>query len=82
MPRDFDLSPYFKIVKPTVEQGFDYRELSWSETHPENGAEETSDRATLSDPRETAAIETSAVTGRTEGVDRAREEDTDPTDHG
>ena len=83
MPRDFDLSPYFKIVKPTVEQGFDYRDLSWSETHPQNGAEETSDRAALSHSRdETAAIETSAATGRTKGVDRAGGEDTDHTDHG
>jgi hypothetical protein len=24
-PRDFDLSPYFKVVKPTLELGFDYR---------------------------------------------------------
>jgi hypothetical protein len=30
-PRDFDLSPYFRIVKPTLEYGFDYRELRWSE---------------------------------------------------
>ena len=30
-PRDFDLSPYFKIVKPTLETGFDYRGLTWSE---------------------------------------------------
>ena len=30
-PRDFDLSPYFRIVKPTLEQGFDYRKLRWSE---------------------------------------------------
>lgn len=28
-PRDFDLSPYFAVVKPTIEQGFDYRTLSW-----------------------------------------------------
>ena len=28
-PRDFDLSPYFDIVKPTIECGFDYRELRW-----------------------------------------------------
>jgi hypothetical protein len=28
-PRDFDVSPYFKIVKPTVESGFDYRKLVW-----------------------------------------------------
>ncbi len=26
-PRDFDLSPYFKIVKPTIEFGFDYLKL-------------------------------------------------------
>jgi hypothetical protein len=30
-PRDFDLSPYFHIVKPTLETGFDYRRLRWSD---------------------------------------------------
>lgn len=30
-PRDFDVSPYFRIVKPTLENGFDHRELNWSE---------------------------------------------------
>lgn len=29
-PRDFDLSPYFRIVKPTLEYGFDYRSVLWS----------------------------------------------------
>ena len=29
-PRDFDLSPYFRVVKPTIEYGFDYKKLSWS----------------------------------------------------
>ncbi len=28
-PRDFDLSPYFTLVKPTIEGGFDYRKLNW-----------------------------------------------------
>jgi hypothetical protein len=28
-PRDFDISPYFRIVKPTLESGFDYRSLRW-----------------------------------------------------
>ncbi len=28
-PRDFDLSPYFSVIKPTIESGFDYRELRW-----------------------------------------------------
>ncbi len=28
-PRDFDLSPYFAIIKPTLELGFDYRAVVW-----------------------------------------------------
>ncbi len=28
-PRDFDVSPYFAIVKPTVEKGFNYRAMRW-----------------------------------------------------
>lgn len=28
-PRDFDLSPYFEIVKPTLTAGFDYKSLQW-----------------------------------------------------
>lgn len=34
-PRDFDLSPYFKIVKPTIEAGFDHHKLSFKD-HSEN----------------------------------------------
>jgi hypothetical protein len=30
-PRDFDISPYFKLVKPTVERGFDYRQMHWAD---------------------------------------------------
>src|SRR5690606_41784127 len=30
-PRDFDLSPYFRIVKPTLEYGFDYRSVTWAQ---------------------------------------------------
>ncbi len=30
-PSDFDLSPYFKVIKPTVESGFDYKALDWSD---------------------------------------------------
>lgn len=29
-PRDFDLSPYFEVVKPTLKRGFDYKTLKWS----------------------------------------------------
>ncbi|MFQ5757799.1 MAG: YiiX/YebB-like N1pC/P60 family cysteine hydrolase [Acidiferrobacterales bacterium] len=30
-PRDFDVSPYFQIVKPTLERGFCYKELAWAD---------------------------------------------------
>jgi hypothetical protein len=30
-PRDFDISPYFAVIKPTIETGFDYRTIQWSE---------------------------------------------------
>lgn len=30
-PRDFDVSPYFKIVKPSILEGFDHRELRWAD---------------------------------------------------
>lgn len=30
-PRDFDVSPYFKVVKPTVELGFDFRSFDWNQ---------------------------------------------------
>ena len=29
-PRDFDISPYFQLVKPTIERGFDYRQMAWA----------------------------------------------------
>ncbi len=31
-PRDFDVSPYFKIIKPTIESGFDYKALNWADS--------------------------------------------------
>jgi hypothetical protein len=29
-PRDFDVSPFFAIVKPTIETGFDYKRMMWA----------------------------------------------------
>jgi hypothetical protein len=29
-PRDFDVSPYFKVIKPTIELGFDFRTFEWT----------------------------------------------------
>ena len=34
-PRDFDLSPYFEVVKPTLETGFDYKQLTWASQEQE-----------------------------------------------
>jgi hypothetical protein len=30
-PRDFDISPYFQVVKPTIEIGFDYKKMHWAD---------------------------------------------------
>jgi hypothetical protein len=30
-PRDFDISPYFNVVKPTIARGFDYKRLQWAD---------------------------------------------------
>lgn len=30
-PRDFDISPYFEVVKPTLQCGFDYKKMQWAD---------------------------------------------------
>src|SRR5665213_3300225 len=30
-PRDFDISPYFEVVKPTLAKGFDYKAMAWAD---------------------------------------------------
>jgi hypothetical protein len=37
VPRDFDLSPYFEIVKPTLVAGFNYKKLEWGDTYGKFG---------------------------------------------
>lgn len=34
VPRDFDVSPYFEVVKPTLAAGFDHRALQWQDEVP------------------------------------------------
>ena len=34
VPRDFDISPYFAIVKPTIAMGFDFHEFDWTRDPP------------------------------------------------
>ena len=38
-PRDFDISPYFAIVKPTIETGFNYKAIRWSADEVAGSAE-------------------------------------------
>jgi hypothetical protein len=40
-PRDFDVSPYFSIVKPTIEKRPDYRCLEWNQERLETDSDET-----------------------------------------
>ena len=30
-PRDFDISPYFQVVKPTILRGFNYKAVAWAD---------------------------------------------------
>jgi hypothetical protein len=47
-PADFDLSPYFEIVKPTLEEGFNYKGLTWAR---EASARASQDKGGLQDQR-------------------------------
>ncbi len=41
-PRDFDISPFFQVIKPTIETGFNYKQLHWSDL-PSPGTDSSSD---------------------------------------
>jgi hypothetical protein len=40
-PRDFDVSPYFSIVKPTIEKRPDYKSFEWNQERPAPDSGET-----------------------------------------
>jgi hypothetical protein len=40
-PRDFDISPYFEVVKPTIAKGFDYKVMAWADLAAEDAARAT-----------------------------------------
>ena len=51
-PRDFDLSPYFAVVKPTIERGFDYHGITWhDESAQEKQAEKTEETGEAADQK-------------------------------
>lgn len=37
-PRDFDISPYFMVVKPTMEKEFDFRSMKWDKSELAHGS--------------------------------------------
>jgi hypothetical protein len=45
-PRDFDISPFFTIVKPTIETGFDHQRMAWAK---DQGAQSDEKPGRLSD---------------------------------
>ena len=52
-PRDFDISPFFQVVKPTIETGFNYKQLHWDDSPPRDGdspSDERSPRPICSEP--------------------------------
>jgi hypothetical protein len=51
-PRDFDISPYFEVVKPTLVKGFDYKAMAWADL-PATDADELMSLV----PAETEAFE-------------------------
>jgi Permuted papain-like amidase enzyme, YaeF/YiiX, C92 family len=53
-PRDFDISPYFAVVKPTLESGFDYKALQWADLVAEVAA--------MAEPESPETIEDAAAT--------------------
>jgi hypothetical protein len=55
-PRDFDISPYFNVVKPTIAKGFDYKRLHWADRPepPDHGGQRS--RLRLPQPTEPAAL--------------------------
>jgi hypothetical protein len=51
-PRDFDISPYFNVVKPTIRQGFNYKALQWADMTGAPGEAAAAPRAVAIDDDE------------------------------
>ncbi len=39
-PRDFDVSPYFEVIKPRLAQGFDFHQIRWADPDAEQCSRE------------------------------------------
>jgi hypothetical protein len=49
-PRDFDLSPYFEVVKPTLVAGFDYKSVAWAGQAPASNTSSFGQKQHLAQP--------------------------------
>jgi hypothetical protein len=50
LPRDFDVSPYFDVVKPRLQAGFDFHGLVWQGDADEDAAERRRERQPAPQP--------------------------------
>jgi Permuted papain-like amidase enzyme, YaeF/YiiX, C92 family len=53
-PRDFDISPYFNVVKPTIARGFDYKTLHWAGSTRRPAEMPNTERAAVAPPADEA----------------------------
>ena len=59
-PRDFDISPYFEVVKPTIAGGFNYKALRWASA-PQMAADGPLDAQSIESPQTEMAEESTVV---------------------
>ena len=59
-PRDFDISPYFDVVKPTIAGGFNYKALRWASA-PQMATDGRPGVQLVDTPQTQAAEESAAV---------------------
>ena len=57
-PRDFDISPYFNVVKPTIRRGFNYKALQWADLPR---APDDAQQATLAPQPDTAGVDAGVI---------------------
>ena len=46
-PRDFDISPYFRVIKPPIEGEFDFHAINWSDSQSSLSAQDISNARDL-----------------------------------
>jgi hypothetical protein len=57
-PRDFDISPYFEVVKPTIVRGFDYTKMHWADLQrpPDDPIDDPVEPIEVTDGAETTLV--------------------------